>query len=93
MNADELSDFSACVVLQVRNEAVFILDVVRERLEFPNLRRKVIELHRRWRPITTNYTLLIENKGSGMSLIQDLKCERIYAALPPRDQKATRLSA
>ena len=39
MNAGELSDYSACVVLQVRGEAAYVLDVVRERLDFPDLRR------------------------------------------------------
>ena len=35
MNARELSDYSACVVLLVRNGTAFVLDVVRERLEYP----------------------------------------------------------
>ena len=49
MSAGELCDYSACVVLQVRDEGAYILDVVRERLDYPDLRRKMIEVHRRWR--------------------------------------------
>ena len=35
MSAGELCDYSACVVLQVRDEAACVLDVVRERLDYP----------------------------------------------------------
>jgi len=44
-----------------------------------DLRRKVIELHWRWRKACNRYELVIENKGSGMSLIQDLRNENIHA--------------
>jgi predicted phage terminase large subunit-like protein len=94
MSAKELSSYSACVVLQVRGESVFVLDVMRERLEYPDLRRKVIEVHRRWRNAASSYALLIENKGSGMSLIQDLKRDKIYAvAIDPDGDKAMRMNA
>ena len=48
MSASELADFSAAVVLQVRGDSAYVLDVLCQRLEYPDLRRKVIELHRRW---------------------------------------------
>jgi len=79
MSAGELSDYSACVVLQVKGEIAYVLDVVRERLDYPDLRRKIIEVHRRWKNYTNSYALVIEDKGSGMSLIQDLKREGIRA--------------
>ncbi len=60
----------------------------------PDLRRKVIEVHRRWRSVTSNYALLIENKGSGMSLIQDLKREGIRAIeVKPEGDKIMRMNA
>jgi predicted phage terminase large subunit-like protein len=94
MSAGELSDYSACVVLQFRDGAACVLDVVRERLEYPDLRRRVIELHRRWHALTSNYALLIENKGSGMSLIQDLKRDGIRAvAVKPEKDKVLRMNA
>ena len=46
LSAKELASYSVCVVLQVRGETVYVLDVFRERLEYPDLKRKVIELHR-----------------------------------------------
>ena len=43
---------------------------------------------------TSNYALLIENKGSGMSLIQELKREGIRAiAVKPDKDKVMRMNA
>ena len=67
---------------------------MRERLEYPDLRRKIIEVHRRWRNYTNSYALLIEDKGSGMSLIQDLKREGIRAIeVKPSMDKVMRMNA
>jgi predicted phage terminase large subunit-like protein len=94
ISARELSSYSVCVILQVRGETVFVLDVFRDRLEYPELKRKVIELHRLWRNVTNNYALLIENKGSGMPLIQNLEREHIHAiAVEPKDDKLIRMNA
>ena len=94
MSAQELSDFSVCCVLQVRKETVYVLDVIRARLEYPELKRKIIETHKRWRPAADNYSLIIENKGSGMSLIQDLKQDGIYPiAVKPDKEKILRMNA
>jgi predicted phage terminase large subunit-like protein len=95
MSGKELANYSVCVVLQVRDETVHVLDVVRERLEYPDLRRKVIELHKHWRYVCNDYALLIENKGSGMSLIQDLEDEEdIHAvSVDPEGDKVMRMNA
>ena len=42
LSAKELASYSVCVILQIRGETVFVLDVFRERLEYPDLKRKVI---------------------------------------------------
>ncbi len=68
--------------------------LLRERLDFPALRRKVIEVHQRWRRLVSNYALLIENKGSGMSLVQDLRRDNIHAIpIDPTGDKVMRMSA
>src|SRR5262245_40355828 len=79
MSSTQPSDFSVCVVLLVRGETVYILDVIRARLEYPDLRRAVMFQHGRWRQTPAAYSLLIEYEGSGASLIQVLQCENIYA--------------
>src|SRR5262245_20023008 len=94
MTSSELADYSACVVLLLRGETVYVLDVYRARLDYPDLKRKVIEIHQCWRHLTLNYILLIENKGSGMSLIQDLRCDNIYAiGITPDGDKTMRMHA
>ena len=94
MTSNELADYSACVVLLVRGETVYVLDVYRARLDYPNLKRKVIEIHRRWRHSTLIYALIVENKGSGMSLIQDLRDDGIHAiGITPDGDKIMRMSA
>jgi predicted phage terminase large subunit-like protein len=94
MSSSELADYSACVVLQVRGETVYVLDIFRARLGYPELRRKAIEIHWHWRRATSNYALIVENKGSGMSLVQDLRREGIYAiGVTPEGDKLMRMSA
>lgn len=63
--------FSVCVTALMRGKQVFLLDVWRGRLEYPDLKRKVIELAQLHRA----QTLLIEDKASGQQLIQDLRAE------------------
>jgi predicted phage terminase large subunit-like protein len=87
MSASELADFSAAVVLHIRGDSAYVLDVLCQRLEYPDLRRKVIELNRHWRCMPARFCLLIEDKGSGTSLIQDLKGEHIHAiAIKPEGE-------
>jgi predicted phage terminase large subunit-like protein len=85
----------ANVVALKRGEAVYLLDLWRGRVEYPDLRRKVIAMHREWRNMPCRYSLLIEDKGSGMSLIQDLKSsEQIYAIpIKPEGDKTMRMYA
>jgi len=54
VSASELADYSACVILQVKNGSAYVLEVIRERLDFPALRRRVVEVHRRETPAVTN---------------------------------------
>ncbi|MGB3327305.1 MAG: terminase family protein, partial [Thermomicrobiales bacterium] len=66
------SDYSACVTLGVGLNYVDVLDVYRARIEFPDLERALEEQHL----IATSrfpgvpITVLVEDKGSGQSLIQ-----------------------
>src|SRR5215203_350644 len=65
----ESGDYSACVVLLIRREVVYILEVVRGRFPFETLKNKVIELKRRYNPST----LLIEDSPISLGLIQSLR--------------------
>jgi len=53
----------------------------------------VIEMYWRWRRVTSNYALFVERKGSGMSLLQDLRQHDIYAiGIEPEGDKIMRMS-
>jgi hypothetical protein len=49
LSSSQLADYSACVVLLVRHQSIYILDVFRARLEYPDLKRAVLENYHRWR--------------------------------------------
>jgi predicted phage terminase large subunit-like protein len=71
-----------------------VLEVIRERLEFPALRRRVVEVHRHVSRAVSDYALLIENKGSGMSLVQDLRRDGVHAiAVDPSGDKVMHMNA
>jgi|SRR5208282_975464 len=65
----ESADYSVGLTLGVAQNAYYVLDLWRERADFPALQRKVEILAERWRP----HYLLIEDAASGQSLIQTLR--------------------
>jgi predicted phage terminase large subunit-like protein len=65
------NDYSVALTLGVAKDGYYILDVLRQRLEFPELKRAVVALAARWSP----NVILIEDKASGMSLVQELQNE------------------
>src|SRR5439155_23779158 len=48
--ATELSDYSVCTTWGVHDNRYYLLDVFRQRLNYPELKRKLQELARRYRP-------------------------------------------
>ena len=86
----ESGDYSACVVLLIRNEVVFILEALRGRFPFETLKRKVMELKRRYHPST----LLIEESPISLGLIQSLREQSInVTTYKPDTDKRARLIA
>ena len=91
--AAELSDFSVCTTWAVYEEDYFLLEVYRERLEYPALRRKARELAQRHNADH----VVIEDNASGTQPIQDLKDEEVHGAVasevPAGADKVMRLYA
>ena len=88
--ASEASDYSVCTTWLVRGQYAWMLDLVRARLEFPELQRRIISEAQKWRA----NSVLIEKAGSGISLIQDINRAQPglnAIGITPRDDKATRL--
>ena len=71
----ETADFSAITTWGVfyENEdsgpQLILLDAVKERLEFPELKRKALEQYYYWRPDT----VIVESKASGLPLTYELR--------------------
>ena len=90
MKATEISDYSVGTVWLVKGETCYLMELVRGRFEYPSLKTAVLGLRRRW----PEATVLIEDKGSGTSLIQDLRTENMAViGIEPDGDKVTRLYA
>ena len=91
--ATELSDYSVCTTWGVYEKHYYLLDVFRQRLNYPDLKRKLRELAWRDRP----NKILIEDKASGTQVIQDLKADGVHAVTayqpPTGTDKIMRLHA
>jgi len=93
MKATELSDYSVGTVWGVRGDLYYLLDLVQARLDFPALKRMVIEVYDRW-AAQQKPTILIEDAGSGTGLIQELYGYDIPAvAIRAEGDKVMRMSA
>ncbi|MBN4016440.1 phage terminase large subunit [Rhodospirillaceae bacterium AH-315-P19] len=88
---EEIHDYSVCTTWLEKGSTYYLIDVYRERLEYPALRRRVVELAQKY----AADVVIIEDKGSGTHLIQELTYEgpfRPIAFLPEGD-KVTRAAA
>ena len=85
------NDFSVCTTWGETESNYYLVDVRRFRQEYPDLKRSVINLAEKYKPDA----ILIEDKASGQSLLQDLKRESKLPAIPiiPREDKVTRMSS
>ncbi len=88
--AGELNSYSVCTTWLRRSDDHYLLDVFRERVEFPDLVRAALRLARERRPDA----VLIEDKGSGTQLIQELRHRCIFRPIKilPEGDKIMRLS-
>jgi predicted phage terminase large subunit-like protein len=89
--ATELSDFSVCTTWGVKGKQLFLLGVLRRRLEYPALKRAV----REQQSLFGATEVLIEDKASGTQLIQELIIEGCHGVTryEPKCDKIMRLHA
>lgn len=88
------SDYSVCTTWLIHDGKYYLLDVLRERLLFPDLRRRIVD-HAKAFGATT---VMIEDKGSGTALLQDISYNDIPTAnevfaYKPEGDKMVRMSA
>lgn len=62
-------DYSVCETWARAKKGLYLLDVSRKKLEYPDLLQHAKELYQQYRPSR----VLVEDKASGQSLVQDLR--------------------
>jgi predicted phage terminase large subunit-like protein len=88
----ELANFSVCTTWGIKDQHGFLLDVYRHKLNFPELKRAVRELAKLHRATI----VLVEDKASGTSLIQELRADNfsiVQAAPQIEGDKIMRLNS
>ncbi len=98
--ATALADPSVATVWGEHDKGYDLLEVVRDKMEYPRLKRETIKLAEKWKAKDEVYaahkllTILIEDKSSGQSLIQDVKESTTFniVAILPEADKVTRAS-
>lgn len=85
----EFSDYSVCTTWGWLGRKLYLLDVFRKKLDYPDLKRAVKQQAMRLKADI----ILIEDKASGMALLQELPQEGVRGlkACTPSSDKTTRL--
>jgi predicted phage terminase large subunit-like protein len=73
---NERSDYSACTTWgifykdeNINDAHIILLDALKERMEFPELKQRALEMYREWEPDA----FIVEAKASGAPLIYELR--------------------
>ena len=64
-----MNDYSVGTTWGLSQDKIYLLDVFRRKVNFPELKRAVIDRYQRYTPAK----VLIEDKASGTALIQELE--------------------
>lgn len=87
---NQLNDFSVCTTWLISESKYYLIDALVEKLKYPELKKQVIYQSKLHNPDT----ILIEDKASGQSLIQDLRSQTTLPiiAITPKHSKVVRAS-
>lgn len=88
----ELADYSVLGIFGVNDDQYDLLDVIRDKIPYPELEAMCVALNNLWRPDF----FLIEDKGSGTSLIQSLRGNskiNVWPIDPGNENKVLRAQA
>jgi predicted phage terminase large subunit-like protein len=88
----ELANFSVCTTWSLKDQRMYLIDVFRRKLNFPDLKRFVRQLA----DLHHADVVLVEDKASGTSLIQELRGDgfwKVKAAPAIEGDKIMRLHA
>jgi predicted phage terminase large subunit-like protein len=78
------NSYTVCTTWGRHSGNFYLLNVYRDKIEYPEMKRKILELSEKWKPSH----ILMEDKASGQALLQDLKLEgRIIPLVPVQVHK------
>jgi predicted phage terminase large subunit-like protein len=85
------ADYSVCTTWAVQQNKYYLIDMVRQKYEYSELKKAAIEQASKYNPSF----IIIEDKASGQSLIQDLVIETNFniSKYKPTTDKITRFAA
>lgn len=90
---NQSSDYSVCITFLYQAHQIYILDVYREKMEFPELKTFIPEHADRWKA----EKIVLETTGTGGPLIQELRKQHgfngheKYWSHTPKEDKKTRV--
>ena len=89
--ATETADYSVCTTWGVKGKRTYLRHVLRKRMDYPELKRTVVQQKDAWKATD----ILIEDKASGIQLIQELKAEGLSGmhGVAPESDKYSRMNA
>lgn len=72
------NDYSVCTTWGQSQNGYYLLDLIRIKAEYPQLKRLILSEYQKWKP----ERILMEDKASGQSLIQELRAESKLPIIP-----------
>lgn len=93
IKVSEKADYSVCTTYGVQKGRLYLIHMLRKKLSYPDLKQTAEKLIERFNP----RIVLIEDKASGSSLIQDLKIQDMIGSkikpVKPKLDKLTRFAS
>lgn len=91
IKVNENADYSVCTIYGVKEGVLYLISMIRKKMSYPELKIAALTASRKYRP---KY-ILIEDKASGQSLIQDMRiiCDHRIQAIRPKIDKVTRFAS
>ena len=96
---DQINDPTSCTVWGISKTRYYLLERFNKRMQYPEIKKNIKRFYKKWTEMCAKVrlgpvTVLIEDKASGQSLVQELKRDRIpVIGLPANTDKVTRANS
>jgi predicted phage terminase large subunit-like protein len=96
---DQINDPSSCTIWGISPTRYYLLHRFNKRMQYPEIKKKIKLFYKKWTVVCRKarmgpITVLIEDKASGQSLVQELKRDKMpVIGLPANTDKLTRANS